>query len=161
MPLRKDDIVALDWFNGRRTPDEDARVKACIDGLSLSSSPAQVFKALVEATSFGSRAIRERYVSEGVRMESIIAVGGIARKSPYVMQTLCDVLGVDIDVPGTDQACALGAAMFASVAAGVYKDIAEAQKNMRSEIEVSYHPDMARHEIYDSLYEKYQKLASR
>ena len=161
LPLRCDDIVALDWFNGRRTPDEDARVKATIDGLTLSSSPAQVFKALVEATAFGSRAIRERYVGEGVRMEGIIAVGGIARKSPYVMQTLCDVLGVDIDVPGTDQACALGAAMFASVAAGVYGDTSSAQKNMCSAIEVSYHPDMARHAIYDSLYDKYKKLASR
>ena len=161
LPLSADDIVALDWFNGRRTPDEDARVKACIDGLTLSATPAHVFKALVEGTSFGSRAIRERYEDEGVRIDRAIAVGGIARKSPYVMQTLCDVLGVDIDVPSTDQACALGAAMFASVASGLHKDVADAQKFMRPAVDMVYHPSAPRHETYNLLYEKYKKLATR
>ena len=161
LPLSADDIVALDWFNGRRTPDEDARVRACIDGLTLAATPSLVFKALVEATSFGSRAIRERYEEEGVRIDRLIAVGGIARKSPYVMQTLCDVLGVEIEVPATDQACALGAAIFASVAAGIHKDVADAQKVMRPRPDLVYRPDAACHEVYNLLYDKYKKLATR
>lgn len=160
LPLTGGDMVALDWFNGRRTPDEDSRVTACIDGLTLSATPAHVFKALVEATAFGSRAIRERYVQAGIDMSRLIAVGGVSRKSPYVMQTLCDVLGITIDVLDSDHACALGAAMAAAVAAGVHPDVPSAQSAMAAGISATYLPDMGRHAVYDILYRKYQKLAN-
>jgi len=160
LPLDAGDIVALDWFNGRRTPDADPRRKGAIIGLTLASTPAQVFKALVEATAFGSRAINERFISEGVPVEKIIAVGGISRKSKFVMQTMADVIGVPIQVLDSDQACALGAAMFAACCAGVYPDIAVAQKAMKPGFCAEYKPDPKRHEIYDTLYARYVSIAS-
>jgi len=160
LPVTEDDMVALDWFNGRRTPDSDQRVKAKITGLSMSATAPHVFKALVEATAFGSRAINERFREEGVAVGDVIAVGGISRKSPYVMQTMADVLGVPIKVSGSGQACALGAAMFASVAAGIYPDIFTAQRKMGQPFAAEYRPDASRHAVFDKLYEKYLSLAS-
>ncbi len=160
LPVTEDDMVALDWFNGRRTPDSDQRAKAKITGLSMSVTAPHLFKALVEATAFGSRAINERFREEGVAVGDVIAVGGISMKSPYVMQTMADVLGVPIRVSGCGQACALGAAMFASVAAGIYPDIFTAQRKMVQPFVAEYRPDAARHAVFDKLYEKYCALAS-
>lgn len=159
IPVTEDDIVALDWFNGRRTPDSDQRAKAKITGLSMAATASHIFKALVEATAFGSRAINERFREEGVLVDDVIAVGGISMKSPYVMQTMADVLGVPIRVSGCDQACALGAAMFASVAAGIYPDIFTAQKKMGQLFVAEYRPDAERHAVFDKLYERYCDLA--
>lgn len=159
IPVTEDDIVALDWFNGRRTPDSDQRAKARITGLSMAATAPHIFKALVEATAFGSRAINERFREEGVAVGDVIAVGGISMKSPYVMQTMADVLGVPIRVSGCDQACALGAAMFASVAAGIYPDILAAQKGMGQPFVAEYRPDAERHAVFDKLYDRYCDLA--
>ena len=158
LPLTVDDPVALDWFNGRRTPDADPRVQGCISGLTLATSAPAIFKALVEATAFGSRAINERLLEEGVAINSIIAIGGIARKSRFVMQTMADVIGVPIRVPEIGQACALGAAMFASVAAGVFPSLVAAQQAMCPELSVEYRPDAFRHAVYDELYRRYKRL---
>ena len=92
LPLTTGDPVALDWHNGRRTPDADPRVHGAIDGLTLATSAPAVFKALVEATAFGSRAINERMLEEGVPIDNIIAIGGIARKSSFVMRTMADAI---------------------------------------------------------------------
>ena len=154
------DRVALDWHNGRRTPDADPRVHGAIDGLTLATSAPAVFKALVEATAFGSRAINERMLEEGVPIDNIIAIGGIARKSSFVMRTMADVMGMPIRVLDSDQACALGAAMFAAVAAGVHGSVAEAQRAMRPGFSDEYRPDMERHAIYDYLYARYLKLGA-
>ena len=159
LPLSADDPVSLDWMNGRRTPDADPRVKGLISGLTLGTTPAMVFKSLVEATAFGSRAINERFLSEGVPVREIIAVGGISRKSPYVMQTMADVLGMPIKVLDSDNACALGAAMFASVAAGIHPDVKEAQACMTPGYSARYVPDAGRMDIYNSLYAKYRELS--
>lgn len=161
LPVTEDDPVALDWLNGRRTPDADPRAKALISGLTMGTGPAEVFKALVEATAFGSRAINERFLQEGVPIREIVAVGGISRKSPFVMQTMADVLGVPIKVLDSDQACALGAAIFASVVAGVHADVASAQKAMVPGLCATYAPDPVRHGIYDKLYSVYLKLGGR
>lgn len=158
LPLSADDIVALDWFNGRRSPDENARVRARIDGLSLATTPAHLFKALVEATCFGSRAIYERYIEDGVIIDKILAVGGIARKSGYVMQTMADVIGVEVNVADADEACALGAAMFAAVAAGEYPTVEAAQAAMRPGVCRTFAPDPDRHAVYDLLYKRYLSL---
>lgn len=160
IPVTEDDIVALDWFNGRRTPDSDQRAKAGITGLSMSVTAPHLFKALVEATAFGSRAINERFCEEGVAIGDVIAVGGISRKSRYVMQTMSDVLGVPIKVSGCDQACALGAAMFAAVSAGICPDIKSAQEAMGQDFVAEYRPDAGRHAVFDILYGKYKRLAA-
>ena len=158
LPLTEKDIVAVDWFNGRRSPDESSRVTGAIAGLTLGTTAPQIFKALVEASAFGSRAITERLLEEGVRIEQIYAVGGISKKSSFVMQTLCDVLGMPIKVVRSEQACALGAAMFASVAAGIHPNIAEAQKAMCSGFSNEYLPNAERKAIYDTLYARYIEL---
>jgi L-ribulokinase len=151
-------LVALDWLNGRRTPDADLLVKGAIICLGLGSSAPRIFRALVEATAFGARAITERFREEGVPIESIAAVGGIAGKSSFVMQTVADVLKMPIEVAAGDQSVALGAAMFAAVAAGLYPDIPAAQKAMGAPIEKIYMPNAERAKIYDEIYERYKRL---
>ena len=160
LPLTDKDPVVVDWFNGRRSPDEDPRATGSISAMTLATSAPGIFKALVEGTAFGSRAIAERLVEEGVSFDKIYAVGGISKKSRFVMQTLCDVLQRPVSVVRTEQACALGAAMFASVAAGIYPDVATAQRAMQSGFSEEYLPNAERKEIYDKLCERY-KTAGR
>lgn len=155
----EDGIVALDWMNGRRTPDADQSVKGAIAGLTLGSTAPEVFRALVEATAFGSRRIVEHMRSQGLHIDSVNAIGGISKKAPFVMQTLADVLNMPIRVIRSEQTCALGAAMFAAVAAGVYPDIGEATKHMGSDMEAEYRPDEKRSLVYEKLYKKYLELA--
>lgn len=158
IPLEESAELALDWMNGRRTPDANQELKGAITGLSLGSDAPRIFKSLVEATAFGSRLINERFMEEGVRIDGIIALGGVAKKSSFVMQTVADVLNMPIKVARSEQTCALGSAMAASVVAGVHKDISEAQKYMGSGFEKEYYPDEKRAAIYDRLYGKYKKL---
>jgi L-ribulokinase len=153
-------ITALDWLNGRRTPDANQLLKGAISGLTLGSDAPRVYRALAEATAFGARAIVERFREEGVAIEGIIGVGGVARKSPFVMQIIADVLNMPISVPSGDQPVALGAAMFAAVAAGLYADIPAAQKAVCAPIEKTYTPKPREVEIYDKLYAEYRKLGA-
>ena len=153
-------MVALDWLNGRRTPDANQALKGAITGLSLGSDAPRIFKALVEATAFGSKMINDRFISEGVRIDGVIAIGGVAKKNPYVMQIVSDVLNMPIRVISSDQTCALGSAMAASVVAGVHKDFTAAQKAMGGGFEKEYNPDPVRAQKYDTLYQKYKKLGS-
>lgn len=155
IPAEESAVLAIDWMNGRRTPDADQTLRGAIGGLTLGTSAPMIFRALVEATAYGSKAIVDRYLSEGVEIRSIIAIGGISQKSPFVMQTLSDVLGMPIDVVNTDQACALGAAMFAAVAAGIHPDVEAAQRAMGAEKGRRYLPDPARHGRYMQLYARY------
>jgi L-ribulokinase len=158
LPLTVNDPISIDWFNGRRTPDVNHTLKGAITGLNLGSNAAIVFKSLVEATAFGSKAIVDRFIEEGVPIKQIIAIGGVAKKSEFVMQTLADVLNMPIKVAKSDQACALGAAMFAATAAGVYENIEDAQLAMSSGFDAEYQPDGVKHEVYKQLYAKYSKL---
>ncbi|UCB36491.1 ribulokinase [Bacteroides intestinalis] len=159
LKLSENDIVALDWMNGRRTPYADQNVKGMIAGLTLGSTAPEVFKALVEATAFGSRRIVEHMKSQRLQIDSVNAIGGISKKAPFVMQTLADVLGMPIRIVRSQQTCALGAAMFAAVAAGVYSTVGEAMRYMGSDIEIEYRPDTERKKIYEILYRKYLQLA--
>jgi L-ribulokinase len=104
--------------------------------------------------------INERFISEGVRIDSVIAIGGVAKKNPYVMQIVSDVLNMPIKVAKSDQTCALGSAMAASVVAGIYKDIPEAQKAMGGGFEKVYKPNPKRAKKYEELFKKYKKLGS-
>ncbi len=158
IPIAESGIVALDWMNGRRTPDANQALKGAIAGLNLGSDAPRIFRALVEATAFGSKAINDRFIAEGVRIDGVIALGGVAKKSPLVMQIVADVLDMPIKVARSEQACALGTAMAAAVVAGVYSNTAEAQKKMGGGIETEYLPIPENVEKYKVLYEQYKKF---
>ncbi len=158
IPISESGVLAVDWMNGRRTPDANQNLKGAIAGLSLGTDAPRIFRALIEATAFGSKAIADRYIREGVRIDGVIALGGVAKKSPLVMQIVCDVLNMPIKVARSEQACALGAAMAAAVASGIYKTTAEAQEKMGSGFETEYFPIPENAAKYQTLYEKYLKL---
>ncbi|PSL23900.1 ribulokinase [Dyadobacter jiangsuensis] len=155
LPVTEKDIIAIDWLNGRRTPDAKHTLKGGLLGLNLASDSARIFKALVEATAYGSKAIVERFRNEGVPIHQVIAIGGVAKKSAFVMQTLADVLNMPIKVAASEQACALGAAMFASVAAGVHPNLQDAQDAMSSGFDAVYQPRDVQSAVYQQLYQKY------
>jgi L-ribulokinase len=160
IPLEETSLTALDWMNGRRTPDANQELKGVIAGLSLGSDAPRIFRALVEATAFGSKMINERFLSEGVRIDEVIAIGGVAKKNPFVMQIVADVLNMPIRVARSEQTCALGTAMAAAVVAGLHPDILSAQKAMGGGFEKEYNPDPARAEKYEAMFEKYKKLGN-
>ncbi|SFZ94313.1 L-ribulokinase [Flaviramulus basaltis] len=151
--------IALDWVNGRRTPDANQELKAAISGISLGTKAPHIFKALVNAICFGSKMIVDRFEGEGVKIESVIGIGGVARKSPFIMQTLANVLNMPIKVAESDQAPALGAAIYAAVAAGVYDNVIEASKVMGSDFEAEYFPQTNNIKTYSNLMESYKVLS--
>ena len=153
-------LLALDWLNGRRTPFADQKLKGAIIGLTLGTTAPKIFRALVEATAFGARAIVERFHEEGIEIENVVGIGGISQKSPFVMQILSDVLDMPVKVAKSEQTVALGAAMFATVAVGLYKNIQEAQENITSGFVTTYHPNQRNVSIYKRLYLKYKDLGS-
>jgi len=158
IPIEESTIVATDWLNGRRTPDADQNLKATITGLNLGSSAPRIFRALVEATAFGSKAIADRFTENGIEIKQVLGIGGVAKKSPFVMQTMADVMNMPIKVARAEQCVALGAAMFAAVASGVYATVEEAQKAMGQGFEKEYLPNAANAEKYAEIYKKYQQL---
>ena len=160
MKLSTDDssIIALDWMNGRRTPDANQELCGAITGLKLSSSAPLIFKGLVEATAFGAKAILERFQDEGIIINEIIGMGGVAQKSPFVMQTLADVLNMPIKITTTEHTCAFGAAMFAAVVSGIYPNVENAQKSMGKGFKTIYYPAHEKVLEYENLYKKYKKL---
>ncbi len=160
IPVEESTIVALDWLNGRRSPDASQLVKGAIMGLTLDSSAPRIFRALVEATAFGSKAIVDRFIEEGVPIKEVIGLGGVAKKSPFVMQTLADVLNMPIKIAKTEQTCASGAAMFAAVVGGIYNKIEDAQKAMGKGIEKTYLPNAEVAKQYAIIYKKYQGLGA-
>lgn len=160
LPLTVDDPVALDWINGRRTPDVDLSLKGAITGLHLGTDSVRIFKSLVEATAFGSRAIVERFEEENIPVRKIVAIGGISKKSPFVLQVLSNVLNRPIAVVRSEQACALGAAMLAATASGVYQTIEEAQQRMSSGFESTYLPQQEKVDVYGQLYLRYKQLGA-
>jgi len=153
-------LVVLDWLNGRRTPYADQKLKGAILGVTLGTDAPRLFRALVEATAFGAKAIIERFNQENVAINQVVAIGGIPKKSPLVMQILSDVLDMPVKVAKSEQAVALGAAMFGAVVAGIYRSVEEAQKNMGSGFETTYYPDKEKAFIYNTLYAKYKKLGN-
>jgi len=152
--------MALDWVNGRRTPDADQNLKAAIMGISLGTKTSHIFRALVDAICFGSKKIVDRFIEEGVTIESIIGIGGVARKSPFIMQTLANVLNMPIKVAASNQAPALGAAIYAAVAAGIYGDVMQASQKMGSRFEAEYHPEEAAVKKYAELIKKYDAFGA-
>lgn len=158
IPLEESTMIATDWINGRRTPDANQLLQGTIAGFTLATTAPMIYRALVESTAFGTKAIVDRFTEEGIRIETVIGIGGIALKSPFVMQTMSDVIGRPIKVCNTDQACALGAAMFAATAAGVYRRVEDAIAVMNSGFSKEYVPDPKRTQAYAELYKNYQSL---
>ena len=154
-------VLSLDWMNGRRSPDANPYLKGALTGLSLGTDAPRIFRSLVEATAFGSRKIMDRYKEAGIPMDKGITVmGGVARKSAFVMQVLADVLNAPVKVARSENACALGAAMFAAVVAGIYPNIQAAQKSMGSGFDLFYEPNPDHVKIYQALYDQYNELGS-
>jgi L-ribulokinase len=158
LPLKEDDELAIDWLNGRRTPDANQLLKGAISGLDLATDAPRIFKAVVEATCFGSKAIVDRFVQQGIPVKGLIGLGGVARKSPYIMQVMTDVMNMPIRIHKSEQTCAAGAAMFAATAAGIYNKVEDAMQAMGQGFDMIYHPDPIKTEIYTKRYERYQQL---
>lgn len=160
IPVTENDLIATDWLNGRRTPDADQSLKGSITGLTLATTAPMIFKALVEATAYGSKAIVDRLLENDVQIKEIIALGGVAKKSEFVMQTLSDVLNLPIKIARSQETCALGAAMYSAVVAGVYKTLQEAQHAMGCGMEKEYQPNPLKATVYKSNYKKYVALGA-
>jgi L-ribulokinase len=151
-------LLALDWNNGNRTILVDQRLTGLIVGQTLYTSRAEIYRALIEATAFGARAIIERIREYGVRIDRVVCTGGIAEKNPLLMQIYADVIGCDMQVAGSSQTCALGSAISAAVLAGAHPDFQAAQDAMTSVRPHAYSPDPARSATYDRLYALYRDL---
>jgi L-ribulokinase len=159
IPPGANGVTALDWFNGRRSPDENPALTGTIAGLRLGTTAPMLYRALVEATACGARAIIDRFAEEGIPVRAVAAVGGISRKSPLVMQTLADTLAVPIQVAASDQACALGAAMVAATAAGDFPTLPHAQQRLASRFDRVFPPRPELADAYRAIYQRYQSLA--
>ena len=152
------DVLAVDWLNGRRSPFSDASLRGALCGLTLGTTPPEVYRALVESTAFGARRIVEHFRREGLPVDGILASGGIARKSPLVMQTCADVLDMPISIVRSAQGCALGAAICGAAAAG--RPFGEAMAAMSSDCEKRYLPNPVNRERCETLYRRYLDTAS-
>jgi len=150
--------LALDWFNGRRTPDANQWLKGAFTRLDLGSDAPRLFRAIVEATCFGARTIVDRFTEEGVPIRGLIGLGGVAKKSPFIMQMMADVMDRPIRIHASEQTCALGAAMFAATAAGLYSTVEDAMAAIGQGFETTYAPDPGRMAIYAGRLRDYQAL---
>lgn len=155
-------LIALDWWNGNRALEGGAALSGTIVGMNLATKPEDIFRALVEATAYGARVIIDNYRKYGLNINEIHAAGGIAEKNPFVMQLYADILGCDIMVSGSPQAAALGAAIFACVAAGKenggYGSVTEAAGRMGKLKDVIYKPNLENKKVYDKLYKEFCTL---
>lgn len=151
-------LLALDWNNGNRTILVDQLLTGLLVGQTLYTTQAEVYRALIEATAFGARAIIERLRDYGVPVTRVVCAGGIAEKNPLLMQIYADVTGCTMLVAGSSQACALGSAISAAVLAGEHKNFAVAQKKMTRLKKVAYRPQAAHRKFYDQLYALYRQL---
>jgi L-ribulokinase len=158
LPLKEDDELAVDWLNGRRTPDANQLLKGAFTALDLASDAPRVFRSLVEATCFGARKIVDRFRNEGIPVIGLIGLGGVAKKSPFIMQMMADVMNMPIRIHKSEQTCALGAAMFAATAAGIYPKVEDAMNAMGQGFDAEYTPNPAKCPIYEKRYQKYTEL---
>jgi L-ribulokinase len=158
LPIEENNELAVDWFNGRRTPDADQALKGAITGLSLGSDAPRVFRALAEATCFGAKSIVDRFIQEGIPVKGLIGIGGVAKKSPFVMQMMADILGMPIRIHQFKHTCALGAAMFAAVVADIYPTVEKAMEAMGQGFDMEYLPNPEHREVYQARYKKYVSL---
>ena len=151
-------LLALDWWNGNRTILADADLTGAIFGLNLQSSPAEIYRALLESIAFGNRRIMDNFEEHGMPLEQIVACGGIAEKSPLMMQLVADISGRPVVVLASSEIPARGAALFGGLAAGAFGDLAEAVERDSARDARTYTPDPAAKEVYDRVYAIYREL---
>jgi len=160
LPKNEDDELGIDWFNGRRTPDANQELKGALINMDLGTDAPGMFRALAEATCFGAKNIVDRFISEGIPVKGIIGIGGVAKKSPYIMQMMADILNMPIRIHQFEHTCALGAAMFAAVVAGIYPTVEEAMKGMGSGFDAEYYPNEEDAAYYANRYPRYKSLGN-
>jgi L-ribulokinase len=151
-------LLALDWFNGNRSILGDADLTGAIFGLTLQSSEEAIYRALLESIAFGNRRIMENFIEHGLELTEIVACGGIAERSPLIMQLLADTSGFEVHIPGSSEIPSRGSALFGAVAAGVFPDIASAIAATRPRIARTYRPDPSAKAVYDRVYPIYRSL---
>lgn len=152
--------LAVDWLNGRRTPDADQTVTGIMTGLNLATDAPRMFRAWAEATCFGAKAIVDRFNEQGVPVKGLIGLGGVARKSPYIMQMMSDIMNMPIKIHKSEQTCALGAAMFAATASGIYPNVEVAMNAMGHGFDMEYKPNRELTGVYAKRYQKYKALGA-
>lgn len=160
LPQRADAPLATDWLNGRRNPYSDPDLTGSLTGLTLSSSAPELYYAFAEATAFATKAIIDHLESNGVRIERLVGIGGISQKSPFVMQMLADVMNRELTVIACKQACAMGAVVYASVIAGCYVSVAQAQEALCRFPAETYRPDAERHTTFLRRYARYRQIGA-
>lgn len=151
-------ILCLDWLNGNRSILMDADLSGLILGIKLSTKPEEIYRAIIEATAFGTRKIIETFENSGIKIESLFACGGLIQKNEMIMQIYSDVTSREINIAKSTQTGCLGSAMHAAVAAGYYKDIKEAAKYMSHLKDKKFIPNKNNVSIYNRLYEQYLRL---
>jgi len=155
-------LLALDWWNGNRSVLVDAALSGLLIGATLATTPEEIYRALIEATAYGTRVIVEAFERNGVPVDEVVACGGLAEKSPLILQIYADVTGLPFAVSGSDQTPALGAAMFGAVAAGPaiggHASIEAAARAMARRRPDTYRPIPANRDAYDVLYREYVRL---
>ena len=151
-------LLSIDWFNGNRSTLNDAKLSAVILGLNLNTKPEEIYRALIEGTAYGSRMIVDNFEENNVPITKITATGGIANKDPLMMQIYADVLDREIFVSDCGLSGAYGAAIYATVACGIYPDLITASNALKKTSGKSYYPNKNNVKIYDKLYTEYKKL---
>ena len=151
-------LIALDWLNGNRCLLGNTSLSGMMLGMTLRTKPEEIYRAWIEATAYGCRMISEQFEAYGGPVNRICACGGIALKDRMLMQIYADVLGKEICVADSRQACALGSAVYAAVAAGIYRTVPEASAHMAKPATTVYSPDAGRQDVYNGLYREYRVL---
>ncbi len=160
LPQEEDAELAIDWLNGRRTPDANQMLKGAFLGLDLGSDAVKMFRSLVEATCFGAKKIVDRFIEQGIPVKGLIGLGGVAKKSPFIMQMMADVMNMPIRIHRSEQTCAIGAAMFAATVAGLYPRVEDAMAAMGQGFDAEYLPDAERAALYAKRYQRYIETGS-
>lgn len=161
LKLSEMDEIAIDWLNGRRTPNANQALKGAFLDLNLGTDAVKMFRSLVEATCFGAKKIVDQFVDQGIPVKGLIGLGGVAKKSPYIMQMMADVMDMPIRIHKSEQTCAIGAGMFAATVAGIYPKVEDAMEAMGSGFDVEYHPNKDLVSIYAKRYERYSEIGKQ
>jgi L-ribulokinase len=151
-------LLALAWWNGNRTILADADLSGAIMGLTLNSTADHIYRALLESIAFGTRRIIDNFEEHGLTVDEVVAVGGIAERSPLIMQLLADTSGRVVQVPASSEIPARGSALFGALAAGHFEDIRAAAQAMRPPVGRTYRPDPRARATYEEAYAVYRKL---
>lgn len=152
-------LLALDWFNGSRSIVLDNDLSGMIIGLRLSTKPEDIYRALIESTAFGIRRVIECFISQGIKINSISATGGITLKDPMLMQILASVLNMPIECLASKQATALGSSIYGALAGGAYENITDASQAMKSAVAITYYPICEDNEKYERIYAHYLRIS--